>query len=69
MHTVTSLIELGRADDTRSLATHELGVGQELADQVLGAVGEPVIAALLLGKSAQAPEGGVALHIDCPDGT
>lgn len=67
LHTIISLIELGRASEARSLATNELGTGQELADQVMGALREPVLAALLLGKSAQARESGVALHIDCPD--
>ena len=35
-------------------ATAELELAQALTDQVVGAVGEPVLAALLLGKAAQA---------------
>ena len=42
-------------------ATAELELAQALTDQVVGAVDEPVLAALLLGKAAQANERGVEL--------
>lgn len=42
-------------------ATAELELAQALTDQVVGAVAEPVLAALLLGKAAQANEHGVEL--------
>jgi len=61
LHTVVSLIELGRADEAAGFATAELELAQTLTDRVVGAVGEPVLAALLLGKAAQANERGVEL--------
>ncbi|MGW4203795.1 sensor histidine kinase [Streptomyces sp. NPDC004726] len=61
LHTVVSLIELGRTDEAVTFATAELELAQVLTDQVVGAVGEPVLAALLLGKAAQANEHGVEL--------
>ncbi len=63
LHTVVSLIELGRADEAVEFATAELELAQALTDQVVGAVSEPVLAALLLGKAAQANERGVELVI------
>ncbi len=59
LHTVVALVELGRAEDAVLMATEELRLTQELADQVLGAVNEPVLSALLLGKASQAHERGV----------
>ncbi|MER7724229.1 ATP-binding protein [Streptomyces sp. NPDC096323] len=61
LHTVVSLIELGRQDEAVGFATAELELAQALTDRVVGAVGEPVLAALLLGKAAQANERGVEL--------
>ncbi|OLZ63879.1 histidine kinase [Streptomyces sp. IMTB 2501] len=66
LHTVVSLIELGRADEAVAFATAELELAQALTDQVVAAVGEPVLAALLLGKTAQANERGVELVVS-PD--
>ncbi|RMB80871.1 sensor histidine kinase [Streptomyces shenzhenensis] len=63
LHTVVSLIELGRADEAVEFATAELELAQALTDQVVAAVGEPVLAALLLGKTAQANERGVELVV------
>lgn len=61
LHTVVSLIELGRVEEAVGFATAELELAQALTDRVVDAVGEPVLAALLLGKSAQASERGVEL--------
>ncbi|MFF6776132.1 ATP-binding protein [Streptomyces sp. NPDC012637] len=61
LHTVVSLIELGRVDEAVGFATAELELAQALTDRVVTAVGEPVLAALLLGKAAQANERGVEL--------
>lgn len=61
LHTVVSLIELGREEEAVGFATAELELAQALTDRVVGAVGEPVLAALLLGKAAQANERGVEL--------
>ncbi|MCX4964905.1 ATP-binding protein [Streptomyces sp. NBC_00654] len=61
LHTVVSLIELGRVEEAVGFATAELELAQELTDRVVGAVAEPVLAALLLGKASQAHERGVEL--------
>ncbi|MET7290436.1 sensor histidine kinase [Streptomyces sp. NPDC005573] len=66
LHTVVSLIELGREREAVEFATAELELAQALTDQVVAAVGEPVLAALLLGKTAQANERGVELIVS-PD--
>lgn len=61
LHTVVSLVELGRGAEAVDFATAELRLAQALTDQVVAAVDEPVLAALLLGKTAQANERGVEL--------
>lgn len=66
LHTVVSLIELGRAEEAIGFATAELELAQALTDQVVAAVAEPVLAALLLGKAAHANEHGVELLLS-PD--
>lgn len=71
LHTVVSLMELGRTDDAIGFAIEELQVAQLLTDQLVGAVDDPVVAALLLGKTADAAERGVELTIEgaLPEGT
>jgi sensor histidine kinase regulating citrate/malate metabolism len=64
LHTMVSLIELGRVDEAVDFATEELQVAQLLTDQVVGAIGDPVVEALLLGKSADAAERGIELRIE-----
>jgi two-component system CitB family sensor kinase len=59
LHTVVTMIELGRPEQAVEFATSELEAAQRLADHVVGAVEEPALAALLLGKAAQAHEKGV----------
>lgn len=59
LHTVVSLVELGRGEEAVAFATAELDLAQRLTDEVVGAVSEPVLAAALLGKSAEADERGV----------
>lgn len=66
LHTVISLIELGRTDEALGFATEELQLAQALTDEVVAAVAEPVLAALLLGKAAEANERGVELSLS-PD--
>ncbi|MGW6915269.1 sensor histidine kinase [Kitasatospora sp. NPDC054939] len=63
LHAVVSLIELGRHDEAVEFATAELALAQQLTDRVVAAVTEPVLAALLLGKAAQAAERGVDLTL------
>ncbi|MGY1632518.1 ATP-binding protein [Geodermatophilus sp. SYSU D01186] len=64
LHTTVSLVELGRTQEAVDFATAELASAQRLTDRVVGAVGDPVLAALLLGKAATAHERGVLLEID-----
>ncbi|GIH93304.1 ATP-binding protein [Planobispora siamensis] len=66
LHTVITLVELGRIEQAVAFGTAELRAAQQLTDRVVGAVREPVVAALLLGKSAEAAERGVELTIS-PD--
>ena len=63
LHTVVSLVELGRYDQAVEFATAELALAQQLTDRVVDAVSEPVLAALLLGKAAEANERGAELVI------
>ncbi|WP_344008088.1 sensor histidine kinase [Isoptericola halotolerans] len=63
LHTVVTMIELGQPEKAVELATVELATAQQLADQVVGSVDEPALAALLLGKAAQAHEKGVELVV------
>ena len=63
LHTVVTLMELGRHDDAVQFATAELAASQELTDRLLNDVGEPVLAALLLGKISEAKERGVDLEV------
>ncbi len=64
LHTVVSLVEMGRTEEALDFATEELEVAQLLTDRVVGSVSDPVVSALLLGKTAQAAERGVQLRID-----
>jgi two-component system CitB family sensor kinase len=66
LHTVISLIELGNTEQALTFATAELSKAQRLTDLVVSSVEEPVLAALLLGKSAEANEHGVTFEVD-PD--
>jgi two-component system, CitB family, sensor kinase len=72
LHTVVSLIELGRADEALEFATAELTVAQHITDAVLGAIGVPELAALVVAKVAEAGEEGVDLRLEpdshIPDG-
>ena len=58
LHTVVALIELGRPEEAVQFAVGELAAAQTLTDSLVAAVREPVVAALLLGKSAVAAERG-----------
>lgn len=63
LHTIVAMIEMGRSADAARLATTELQLSQRLIDRMTEAVGEPALSALLLGKSAQAAERGIALTL------
>lgn len=58
LHTVVSLVEIGKPEEAVAFATAELEIAQRLTDHVVGAVSEPVLSALLLGKAAEASERG-----------
>ncbi|ANP73224.1 sensor histidine kinase [Cryobacterium arcticum] len=64
LHTIVSLMELGRADEALAFATRDMAVSQHLTDEMISSVDEPVIGALLVGKFAQAGELGVHLSVD-----
>ena len=63
LHTIVTMVEMGRADDAVAFATNELELSQQLVDRLSSAVGEPALVALLLGKTAQADERGIELTI------
>lgn len=63
LHTMIVLVETGRGDEAVRYATTELQLSQRLTDQVMTSVEEPVVAALLLGKAAQAHERGIELVV------
>ncbi len=66
LHTVIALIELERPEDALRFATDQLRTSQRLTEDMVAAIEEPAVAALLLGKVARAAECGVDLRID-PD--
>ncbi|MCC3279733.1 sensor histidine kinase [Arthrobacter sp. zg-Y40] len=63
VHTLVSLIELGRSEEALRFATADLEQSQHLNDEVLAGVEEPAVTALLMGKAAQARERGIDLEI------
>lgn len=63
LHTVITLVEMGRPQDAVQFATEDLELSQQLVDRLSQAVHEPALVALLLGKTAQADERGIALTI------
>ncbi len=58
---MVSLIELGRVEEAVDFATAELELAQVLTDRVVGAVEEPVLAALLLAQGGPGTRAGVEL--------
>ena len=63
LHTVLTLVELGRTQEAVELGVAELQASQALTDRLLEAVEEPVLAALLLGKAAEASARGIELVV------
>lgn len=63
LHTIVTMVELGRYDDAIAFATNELRLSQQLIDRLVNAVHEPALAALLLGKLSEATERGVELTV------
>ncbi|MBO0679437.1 sensor histidine kinase [Mycolicibacterium sp. S2-37] len=63
LHTVVTMVEMGRPEEAVRFATHELELSQRLVDRLSSTVGEPALVALLLGKTSQAAERGIALTV------
>lgn len=63
LHTIVSLIELGRDSEAIEFAARDLQQSQQLTDKVVSAIDEPFVSALLVGKAAQANERGIELNI------
>ena len=63
LHVISGLIELGRYDDAVQEINRSSRLHQELAASVVGRIGDPILAALLLGKAAVASEYGVRLEV------
>ncbi|QGF22388.1 sensor histidine kinase [Raineyella fluvialis] len=72
LHTVLSLLELGRADQARELLTDGLHTVGTPLHAPAASDAEPAVSALLLAKAAQARERGVRMEhrveIDAPTG-
>jgi sensor histidine kinase regulating citrate/malate metabolism len=66
LHVVVTLVEQGQPERAVAFATSELAQAQQLTDLVVADVADPAVAALLIGKSAQAAERGVELEVE-PD--
>ena len=63
LHVVAGLIELGRSEDAIRFINQSSDVYQALVESIVEHVGEPTLAALLLGKAAVASERGIELRV------
>ncbi|MGJ6122620.1 sensor histidine kinase [Mycolicibacterium sp. Y3] len=63
LHTVITMVEMGRPEEAVAVATRELELSQHLVDRLSQSLNEPALVALLLGKTAQADERGIALTV------
>jgi two-component system, CitB family, sensor kinase len=63
LHVISGLIELGRYEDAVQEINRSSLLHQELAASLVDRVGDPILAALLLGKAAVASEHGVTLEV------
>jgi two-component system CitB family sensor kinase len=61
LHTVATLIELGREREALEFAVADRQESQRLTDEFVQAVDEPYLTSLLVGKAAQAHERGITL--------
>ncbi|MEO8282821.1 MAG: sensor histidine kinase [Pseudarthrobacter sp.] len=64
LHTLVSLLELGRGPEALDFATRDLELSQRLTDDVVSSIEEPVLGALIMGKVAEARERGVELDLN-----
>src|SRR5699024_6654389 len=63
LHTVSTLIELGRTQEALDFAVRDKQEAQRLTDSFVGSLDEPFITALMIGKAAQAQERGIELTV------
>ncbi len=63
MHTLLGLLELEMYDEAVEFVAEVVGAHRATAEQVTERVGDPLLAALLVGKAAVAAERGVALGV------
>jgi two-component system, CitB family, sensor kinase len=63
LHVISGLIELGRYDDAVAEINRSSLLHQELAASLVDRIGDPILAALLLGKAAVASQHGVQLDV------
>lgn len=63
LHAIISLIELDRATEALDFANRDLSQSARLGGAFVGTLDEPFLAALMLGKAAQAQERGVDLEL------
>ncbi|WP_137824768.1 sensor histidine kinase [Brevibacterium sp. 2SA] len=63
LHTVSTLIELGRLDEALEFAVRDEQESQRLTDTFVDSLDEPFITALMIGKAAQAHERGIEFTV------
>ncbi|TNM53027.1 sensor histidine kinase [Brevibacterium sediminis] len=63
LHTVSTLIELGRVQEALDFAVKDEQESQRLTDSFVASLDEPFITALMIGKAAQANEHGIELTV------
>ncbi|AMT95296.1 histidine kinase [Brevibacterium linens] len=63
LHTVSTLIELGRVQEALDFAVKDEQESQRLTDSFVASLDEPFITALMIGKAAQANERGIELTV------
>jgi two-component system CitB family sensor kinase len=64
LHVIAGLVELGRTEEAIELAGSEAASAQDLLGRLGEGIEEPVLVALLLGKTAAARERGVTLRVE-----
>jgi two-component system CitB family sensor kinase len=64
LHVIAGLVELGRGEEAVELAGSEATSAQDLLGRLGEGIEEPVLVALLLGKTATARERGVTLRVE-----
>ena len=64
LHAVAGLIELDKGQDALEFITDQVAIHQELTTAYRDRIGDPLLVALLLAKSAVASERGIGLRVD-----